>query len=261
MELTSILWSKDVLCALLVLIAIPLLHYLLMIFNYMWWTPRRIKRVFESQGITSMPSHFLHGNLLELAAILKEVRAHPMPHISHDIVPHAHPHYYRWTKKYGDRFVYWYGSQARINLANPEEAKQVLSTKFGHYAKEPRRPDMLNVADNGLSELEGEKWAQHRRILNPAFFLEKLKAMIPTMAACTIEILKKWDSLAAEGQEIDVHGEFKALTADIIAHTAFGSSFAEGKEVFEMQHQQLILIDKIARSLYVPGKRFLPTAF
>lgn len=30
---------------------------------------------------------------------------------------------------------------------------------------------------NGVGSHEGEKWARHRRIINPAFHLEKLKVI------------------------------------------------------------------------------------
>lgn len=52
--------------------------------------------------------------------------------------------------------------------------KEVLSNKEGHFQKPPLNALILILA-RGLTSLEGEKWAKHRRILNPAFHLEKLK--------------------------------------------------------------------------------------
>ena len=75
----------------------------------------------------------------------------------------------------GKQFVYWIGSKSRFVLSHPHQAKEVLSTKFGHYPKPIGRPDAKDLIGDGLVGLEGEKWAQHRRIMNPAFFHEKLK--------------------------------------------------------------------------------------
>jgi cytochrome P450 len=50
----------------------------------------------------------------------------------------------------------------------------VLSNKFGHFEK-PQFKVLTKLLANGLTTHEGEKWVKHRRILNPAFHLEKLK--------------------------------------------------------------------------------------
>ncbi|KAI5057395.1 hypothetical protein GOP47_0027410 [Adiantum capillus-veneris] len=100
----------------------------------------------------------------------------------------------------------------------------------------------------------------HSTGANPAFFLEKLKATAPIMGRLTVEMTNKWGCHVEGKEAIDVAEEFRNLTADIIAHTAFGSSFAEGKLVFELQHKQQDLIGKLKASLYIPGSRFLPTS-
>lgn len=227
------------------------------------WTPLRIQQALRAQGITGPPYRILHGNLSEFLALTNEARASSMPPTCHDIMPRVLPHYRKWSKEYGNPFLYWLGYRSRLTVSDPDLCKEILSNKFGHYPKPGSRPDLKDLLGDGLLMLEGEKWAQHRRIVNPAFFIEKLKAMTPTIANVAAEMLHNWQQqLQEEGisKEINVHEEFGTLTADIIAHTAFGSSYAEGKEVFKLQYEQQVLFEKIGRSVYIPGSRFVPSA-
>eukprot|EP00250_Pteridium_aquilinum_P023525 c27084_g1_i1 orf=194-1120(+) len=254
------LLDRDVMFSILVVLGSSVLYWVIWQVLRMWLRTCRTRRIFEAQGVKCLPRPFVHGNLPEFVAIGAKARSHPMPKISHNIAPRILPHLYQWSNTYGERFAYWYGFQARFILTEPEQAKDLLMNKSGHFKKPTGRPDTIDLAGMGLVSLDGEKWAHHRRILNPAFFVEKLKAMAPIMVACTEAIMKSWELRVEREEEIDVSEEFRTVTGDIIAHTAFGSSFAEGKQVFELQHEQQILFQKLNASLYIPGSRFLPTA-
>ncbi|KAH7299843.1 hypothetical protein KP509_24G032400 [Ceratopteris richardii] len=160
---------------------------------------------------------------------------------------------------YRDHFAYSIGFQVRYVLRDPEQARELLVGKAGHFIKPKGRPDAQDLIGGSVASLEGEKWAQHRRILSNAFFLEKLKDMVPRVVALTTAMMKDWEHRIAEAPTVDVAKEFRTLTADVIAHTAFGTSYAEGKMVFEIQHKQQELVAKLLSSVYIPGSRFLPT--
>lgn len=59
-----------------------------------------------------------------------------------------------------------------------------------------------------------------------------LQGMVPEMSASVEKMLEKWKF--DEGEEIDVHKEFGLLTTEVISRTAFGSSYAQGKHIFQM---------------------------
>ncbi|KAA8526242.1 hypothetical protein F0562_008555 [Nyssa sinensis] len=110
-------------------------------------------------------------------------------------------------------------------------------------------------------DYETEKWAKHRKIINPAFRLEKLKHMLPAFYLSCKEMVTKWEEIISmEGaSELDVWPYLETLTGDVISRTSFGSSYEEGRKIFELQKEQAQLVIQAAQSIYIPGLWFLPT--
>ncbi|CAN7079801.1 unnamed protein product [Brassica oleracea var. botrytis] len=84
----------------------------------------------------------------------------------------------------------------------------------------------------GLPFIEGDDWVRHRRILNPAFTMDRLKVvMTKRMVDCTLRMLEEWRKQIS-GEEVmmrmEINKDFHRLISDIIATTAFGSSYRKG---------------------------------
>ncbi|KAK4483688.1 hypothetical protein RD792_010889, partial [Penstemon davidsonii] len=154
----------------------------------------------------------------------------------------------------------WFGTTPRVTVMDPRLIKEVLNNKQGHIQK-PKLNPLIKILTKGLTTLEGEKWAEHRRIINPAFHLEKLKGMIPIFVNNSVTLIKKWKkSIDEEGSlEVDMWSEFQELTGDVISQTAFGSNFDKGKEILTLQKGLQKLVVEAMQSLYIPGFRFVPT--
>lgn len=71
----------------------------------------------------------------------------------------------------------WVGTCPRIFLLDAELIREVLSNKSGQFEQVKITP-IVKFLISGLVNHEGEKWVRHRRIINPAFHLEKLKVCI-----------------------------------------------------------------------------------
>lgn len=68
----------------------------------------------------------------------------------------------------------WFGPRPSIVLTDPDLVKEVL-TKSYLYLKPVQRNPLAKLLAQGLASIEKDKWAKHRKIINPAFHLEKLK--------------------------------------------------------------------------------------
>lgn len=68
----------------------------------------------------------------------------------------------------------WLGTSPRLIITDPTLIKEVLLNKQGHFHLPPLNPLVL-ILTKGLTTLQGEKWAMHRKMINPAFHLDKLK--------------------------------------------------------------------------------------
>ncbi|CAD6230728.1 unnamed protein product [Miscanthus lutarioriparius] len=225
-----------------------------------WLRPRRLNRALRAQGLTGTEYRFPAGDLKENARLNDEARSRPMPPC-HDVVPRVMPHLFNTIKEHGNICITWFGPIPRVVITEAELVRDILSNKFGHFEKftNKRLGKLLAL---GLATYEGEKWAKHRRTLNPAFHLEKLKRMLPAFSTCCTELIDRWENKLAGSDgsyELDIWPEFQNLTGDVISRTAFGSSFMEGRRIFQLQGEQAERLIKAFQYMYIPGFMFFPT--
>lgn len=156
-----------------------------------------MERQLKRQGIRGSAYKPLVGDVKEYVNMITEAWSHPM-NLDHQIVQRVDPFTAMNAQKYGmllccvisylvlgEILIFrhlcvgkismcWFGTSPRLIVKNPEMMKEVLSYKVGSFEKPPLNPNILKLT-RGLTTLKGEEWAKHRRIINPAFHLEKLK--------------------------------------------------------------------------------------
>lgn len=63
-------------------------------------------------------------------------------------------------------------------VSDPQLFREILSNKQGRFGKQRSILRIERLLANGLTTHQGDKWVAHRRIINHAFHLEKLKVSV-----------------------------------------------------------------------------------
>jgi hypothetical protein len=140
----------------------------------LWWRPRRLERALRAQGLRGLSYRFLIGDLKEYGRLNKEAWSRPLPLRCHDIALRVTLFIYKLVQEHGKACISWFGPTPKVTLYDPELIRDVMSNKFGHFEK-LKFPALSKMLGDGVVNHEGNKWVKHRRILNPAFHLEKLQ--------------------------------------------------------------------------------------
>ncbi|XP_019193510.1 PREDICTED: cytochrome P450 CYP72A219-like [Ipomoea nil] len=239
--------------------AVVFLVYLWRVLNWAWFRPRKLQKCLRQQGLKGNKYKFIFGDLKQLTKTTKEAKSKPM-NLSDDISPRVFPFFIDAIHKNGENSFVWLGPNPVVFIKDSELIKEVL-TKHTVFQKPPSNP-LTKLLAQGVVSYEEDKWSKHRRIINPAFHMEKLKHMIPAFYLSCIEMLGEWEKKMGNQAglaEVDVWPHLQQLSSDAISRTAFGSNYEEGRKIFELQKEQAEHVIEVSRSIYIPGWRFLPT--
>ncbi|KAJ9550478.1 hypothetical protein OSB04_014523 [Centaurea solstitialis] len=230
------------------------------VLNWSWFEPKKAEKSLRDQGLDGSPYQFVFGDLKEMVRMTIEAESKPMS-LSHDIAPRAFPFFHKAESTYGGKnYFTWMGPKPMVHISEPTMIRDIFAD-YNQFQKKRGGNPLLKLVSRGLVDVEGDQWVKHRKIINPAFHVEKLKHMVPAIYVSCGEIIHKWKEMLSEKSscEVDVWPHLQTLTSDVISRTAFGSSFEEGRKIFELQREQTELVTKAAQSFYIPGLRFLPS--
>lgn len=154
-------------------------QYVLGLLHSFLWVPLRLERRLRRQGIRWPPRSLLSGNAADYRDLLAAARSAPLPSFRHDgVVARATPQYAVWPARYGRPFVYWFGPRPRLVISDPELVKAAMTDSTGAFDKAGaggNNPLARQLIGEGLTGLSGETWARHRRVISPAFNMERVK--------------------------------------------------------------------------------------
>ncbi|XP_009116708.1 cytochrome P450 72A15 isoform X1 [Brassica rapa] len=227
--------------------------------KWVWFKPKMLESYLRRQGIPGTPYTPLVGDLKKMSSMLTEARSKPIK-LTDDVTPRVVPYPFHMLKTHGRTYYTWFGPIPTITIMDPEQIKEVFNNVYDF--PKPHTFPLVRFIATGLASYDGDKWAKHRRIINPAFHLEKIKNMVPAFHQSCSEVVGKWDKLVLDrglSCEVDVWPWLVSMTADVISRTAFGSSYKEGQRIFELQAELSELIIQDFRKAFIPGYSYLPT--
>ncbi|XP_016492631.1 cytokinin hydroxylase [Nicotiana tabacum] len=222
-----------------------------------WILPKLRYRKLRTNGFDGPAPIFPLGNINDMKKELKKTVSPSLSISNHDIHSFAFPYYARWQKLHGNVFIYWLGTEPFLYIADPEFIKKMSAVVMGKSWGKPRvfKRDRDPLFGNGLVMVEGDKWVNHRHVINPAFSPASLKGMTNLMAESATNMLDRWADLIYSGKkeiEIEVEKEITSTAGEIIAKTTFGINYENGGKVFDKLRTLQIALFKSIRFVGVP---------
>lgn len=117
------------------------------------------------------------------------------------------------------------GAKTFALVTGPAGVKQILTTSYESFEKRiEHQPGTQRLFGRGLLTSEGARWRDQRRIIQPAFHLERISQYADAMVELADQHISRW----RPGTEIDVAEEMKRITMRIAVRTlfAFDDEFA-----------------------------------
>nr|GEZ43175.1 cytochrome P450 CYP72A219-like [Tanacetum cinerariifolium] len=216
-------------------IVMILLWYALRFVNWVWFKPRKMEKLLRKQGLKGSSYRFVFGDLKDMVKMLKEAKSKPI-NLTDDIVPRILPFDHTNITSYGKLWFTWMGPRPIVHITEPALIKEIFANNYRFQKARGGNP-LVRLLAAGLADAETDRWSKHRKIINPAFHVEKLKHMASAMYICCSEMINKWEEMLSKEN----------------------TSFEEGKMIFELQRQVAELLIEALQSVYIPGSRFFPT--
>jgi cytochrome P450 len=151
------------------------------------------------------------------------------------------------AREYGDFVPVRLGRRRLVLVSDPDAIEEVLVPHSRDFIKHFGLQLTRQLLGNGLLNSEGDFWLRQRRLAQPAFHRDRIRAYGQIMVGHALEMLDGW----RDGQRRDLAAEMMALTMRIAAKTLFDAddpgeaevirqALAESSHLFNVRFASLI---------------------
>jgi cytochrome P450 len=119
-------------------------------------------------------------------------------------------------REHGDVFRYRLGPLVFHLVAHPDHVKHVLLDNAKNYPRSWYYGRIKVVVGDGLVTTEGAPWRRLRRMVQPSFHHEKVRALAGVMTNAIVAMRVRWGEHATDGRPVNVEHEFMELTLRIV---------------------------------------------
>jgi len=121
------------------------------------------------------------------------------------------------TRRYGDVAGFGFLGNPACMINSPAGIEQVLVTDYQNFTKSMDYRALSRVLGQGLLTSEGEFWKHQRRLVQPAFFRDRILSYGDIMTSYTRRMIENWQDTAIR----DVHADMMHVTLEIAARALF----------------------------------------
>jgi len=152
------------------------------------------------------------------------------------------------ARRYGDVVSMRLGAHHVYLLRHPDHVKHVLLDRAHAYAKGPPATRVRAVFGDSLTVIDGERWRQRRRQVQPAFHPGHHAQLAAVVQRATSEMLERWRPLAEGGAVVEMVSEMRRLTQTIIIRACFGE--LHSAEVTALSEALDVAVGHVDRQLW-----------
>jgi len=144
-------------------------------------------------------------------------------------------------KEHGDFFRLNLGFRSLYFAIHPDLVQYVNITNSKNYEKVKSYNVVRKyLTGEGLVASTGELWKKQRKLMSPFFTPKGVQEYAEIMIRDSVELVKRWEELAAKGEEIEMSEEMMRVTASIILRSMFSTDMDE--KTMEMKECVEIMI-------------------
>jgi cytochrome P450 len=123
---------------------------------------------------------------------------------------------------------------------HPRAAHQVLAKDAQSYAKDvPVFREIAHFIGDGLLTSHGQRWRQHRRIVQPLFTRQAVAAHIDAMAGATDRLVSAFGLDGSQGRPVDLVEHTNRYALDVLGAVVFGADLVQTAPIL---HETLPLL-------------------
>jgi cytochrome P450 len=146
------------------------------------------------------------------------------------------------AREHGDIVHLQFGPQAIFLVNNPDHIRDVLVTNNRNFIKSRGLQMAKRFLGEGLLTSEGEFHRRQRRLSQPAFHRQRMKAYAEVMAQYGARTRDRW----RDGETLDISQEMMRVTLAIVGKTLFDADVeSEAGEIRTALTNIMLLFDRI----------------
>lgn len=124
-----------------------------------------------------------------------------------------------YQRRYGDKFVFWFGSSPNFVFCLPEHARAIFSDRQRFEQSPLFLPNFDLICPANITILTGDRYKRHARIMLPVFKRAKVIQHIETITECADRFIDKY--LKENEVHTNLVDSCQVLTTNVIGFIGF----------------------------------------